>query len=133
MGTFDTIHVDGKSYQTKALGCAMRDLRVGDTVAVMYKSTTEYEYELSPEHAYIPSTTDFSFYAVDVRSGNEVSFLVVDGTLVGMGEHSSSRFDYRGKSIGEALWRPRVVENKKWTESKNHVHEILRKHRARTR
>lgn len=131
MGTFDTIHVNGRAYQTKALGCAMRELRIGDTVTVMYKSNTEHEYELSPEHAYDPSPADFSFQARDISSGGMVSFLVAGGVLVGQGEHRKSRFDSHGRSIGEAVWRPHIAENKKWTESKRHVNEILRKHRAR--
>lgn len=135
MGSFDTLEIDGKHYQTKALGCdLLRVVHVGDEVEVVYKSFTEEEYELSPTHRYIPSPRDFSFLAIPDRwdgKGDALSVLVVDGKLSGFGEHPSNRFNYRGESVGDTVWTPTIAENTSWTESCAYAQNLIKEMRRR--
>lgn len=135
MGSFDTLEIDGKHYQTKALGCdLLRVVHVGDDVEVAYKSFTEEEYALSPTHRYIPSPRDFSFLAIPDRwdgEGDALSVLVVDGKLAGFGEHPSNRFNYRGESVGGTVWTPTIAENTSWTESRAYTQNLIKEMRRR--
>lgn len=115
MGTFDTVQINGRRYQTKALGKGMGCVHVGDTVKPVYASKTHEEYTLSPIHSYVVSPVDFSFEACEEETGYTVSVFVENSRIVGLGEHSSNRFDYYGTSIGATTWTPTIAENYSWT------------------
>lgn len=132
MGVFDTIHIEGRHHQTKALGHGYGDYTVGDSVEIKYRSTTQEEYELAPAHKYVPAPVDFSFQATSSnRGGDPVSILVRDGKIVGYGEHLENRFDSHGRSVGPVHWSPEIVEDPVWVRCGDETSKTLAEYRQR--
>lgn len=121
MGTFDTIVIDGKRYQTKALGSGMSTFTVGDSVRLVYKSFTEEEYMMSPAHKYLDQPLDYSILATPEYSGwdgseilDDVSVLIIDGKISGLGTHPDNQFDKHGHSVGKVVWDPVFEVDEFW-------------------
>lgn len=81
MGSYDTIVVDDREFQTKALGKGLRTLSFGAAVRAEYVSFTSEEYNMSPTHPYETLPERYAIEGVEITLADELAGIVSDYAL----------------------------------------------------
>lgn len=121
MGLFDTIVIDERRYQTKALGAFGNTFALGDPARVAYKAETEEEYALGRVHRYDELPTSYTVEAVAEGVGElaVINVEICDGRIAGTAsDPRAAHFDRRGRSIGRVRYEPVIERNEDWIQQK---------------
>ena len=124
MGLFDSVVIDGRRFQTKALGSWGNTFTVGDAASVKYKSQTEQEYALNRVHRYddLPSSYTVEAWADDEK----INVLISDGRIAAaVPRPMEAHFDEHGRSIGAQSFEPVIVGNDDWIDQNAQAHAAI--------
>lgn len=105
MGSFDEVTIDGRYFQTKALGKTLRMREVGDKAEVRRVARDAAEFEQGLTHPYPELPERYAVAAIEIDQANTVErhILISDGRIAGLADAADlvelEVFDYTGRSV----------------------------------